>query len=280
MLLRPFLLYYRRRLLASAIFSLFLVGVAHMWVSGEGLLDFGIFWHSFCGCPVDPTDAYILLNVPPLLTLSIGLIFGFMAPGAVGVSGGSGIPGGQLKAVNRYFLTRPISRSSSYFSPQIVAVAAIAVFPPLALLLLVGWLRLVHAPSLHHLMATIRVIPALSALDRQATLAQMFSALDVPRRYLAALSVGVCAYAVYSSTRWLLISPNKKLNGLGMLPIFLMFAPMWLIVGSRSANLVFLAPHRGTSLTYVPSTLGIALHFGIAAAIIFGCWRILRSVEL
>jgi hypothetical protein len=280
MLLRPWLLYYRLRLMASAIFSLFLVCLAHMWVSGDGLLDFGIFWHTFCGCPVDRNDAYFLLNLPPLLALSIGLIFGFLAPGLVGYSIGSEVPGGNFKALNRYFLTRPISRSNFFFFPQIVAVTAIAVFPPLAVLLLVAWLRLVHAPSLPHLMETIRVIPAVSALDPHATLVQVFSALSAPRRYLAALSVGVCAYAIFSSTRWLLISPDKRLNVLGVFPIFFMFAPMWLILSRHTSNLVFLAPRTGTPLTYLPSDLGIALHFGIAAAIVLGCWQILQRVEL
>ena len=280
MLLRPWLLYYRHRLLASAILSLILVCAAHVLVSGDGPLDFGIFWHGFCGCPVDPSDAYFLLNLPPFLALCIGLIFGFMAPGASGYAGGSQVPGGHFKALSRFFLTRPVSRANFFFSSQIIAVTAIAVFPTLAILLLIGWLRLVHAPSLEHLMATIRVIPAVSALDQHATVTQLFSALSAPRRYLAGLSVGVCAYAIFSSTRWLLISPDKRVNVLGVFPIFLMFAPIWLIVGRHTSNLIFLAPRTGTPLTYLPSTLGIALHFGIAAAIIFACWQILKGVEL
>jgi hypothetical protein len=282
MLLHPWLLYYRRRLIVAALVSVFVVCFAYMWISGDGLLDFGIFWHSVCRCPVDSFDTYILLNLPPLLTLSVGLIFGFVAPGGVGIAaaGPSGVPFSQHKALSRFFLTRPISRANAFFLPQVVAITAIAIVPMLAFLLITGWLRLVHAPSLHELMATIRVIPAVDNLGRQATLAQVLGALSAPRRYLAALSVGICAYAILSSQQWLLISPDKKLNALGVVPIFVLFAPMLRIIGRHATDMVFLAPGRGTPLTYMPSALAVALHFGIAAAIFFGCWCILRRVEL
>jgi hypothetical protein len=281
MLLHPWLLYYRRRLIVAALVSVFVIGFAYMWISGDGLLDFGVFWHSFCGCPVDSFDTDILLNLPPLLALSVGLILGFLSPGGVGIAApGPSVPFGQHKALSRFFLTRPISRANTFFLPQAVAITAIAIVPMLAFLLIAGWLRLVHAPSLHHLMAAIRFIPAVSNLGQQATLAQVLGALNAPRRYLAALSVGICAYAIHSSQQWLLISPDKKLNALGVVPVFVLFAPMLRIIGRHTADMVFLAPGRGTPLTYTPSTLGVAMHFGIAAAIFFGCWWILRRVEL
>jgi hypothetical protein len=43
MLISPWLLYYRRRLFAAAIFSLLAACVAHMWVGGDSLFDFRIF---------------------------------------------------------------------------------------------------------------------------------------------------------------------------------------------------------------------------------------------
>jgi hypothetical protein len=282
MLLHPWLLYYRRRLIVAALVSVFFVCFAYLWISGDGLLDFGIFWHSFCSCPVDSFDTYILLNLAPLLALAVGLIFGFLSPGGVGIAatGSSGIPYGQQKALSRFFLTRPVSRANTFLLPQVVVITAIAIVPMLAFLLITGWLRLVHAPSLHHLMGAIRLIPAVSRLGQQATFAQVLGALSAPRRYLAALSVGICAYAILSSQQWLLISPDKMLNALGVVPVVVLFVPMLRIIGRRAADMVFLAPGRGTPLTYTPSTLGVALHFGIAAAIFFGCWCILRRVEL
>src|ERR1700727_1813763 len=129
MLIRPWLLYYRRRLFAAAIFSLLAACVAHMWVSANGLLDFGIFWHSFCGCPADASDAYVLLNVPPVVALIVGLTFGFTAPGAIGSTGAPGIPGYQFKALSRFFLTRPVSRRKTFLLPQAIAITAIAILP-------------------------------------------------------------------------------------------------------------------------------------------------------
>jgi len=280
MLTYPWILYYRRRLLAEAISALLLTCFAHLWVSGDGFGDFGIFWHSFCGCLVDPSDAYFLLNVPPLIALIVGLIFGLLTPGAVAASGASGVPGGLLKPVTRFFLTRPISRRNTFFAAPMIAITAIAVLPALAFLLLAGWLRLVHAPSLHHLMATIRIIPALSKLAPHPTFVQVLTAVSAPRRYLAAISVGICGYAILGSQQWLMLSPSKKLNALAMFPAFLLFAPVWIIVGHRTADMLFLAPGRGATLTYLPSALGIALHFGVGAAILFGCWRIFRNAEL
>jgi hypothetical protein len=259
MLTYPWLLYYRYRLVAAAISSLLLTCLAHLWVSGDGFLDFGIFWHGFCSCPVDPNDAYFLLNVPPLIALVVGLIFGLLTPGAVALPAAAGIPGNQLKALSRFFLTA-------------------------AFLLLVGWLGLVHAPSLHHLMASIRIIPAVSKLGPHPSFVQVLTAVSASRRYLAAISVGFCAYAILSSQQWLMLSPSKKINALGVVPVFVLFAPMWLIIGqlmvNRMAHVVFLAPGRGASLAYVPSALGIALHLGFAAVILMGCWRVLRTAEL
>jgi hypothetical protein len=284
MLTYPWLLYYRYRLVAAAISSLLLTCLAHLWVSGDGFLDFGIFWHGFCSCPVDPNDAYFLLNVPPLIALVVGLIFGLLTPGAVALPAAAGIPGNQLKALSRFFLTRPISRSNCFLLPQAIALTATAVLPAAAFLLLVGWLGLVHAPSLHHLMASIRIIPAVSKLGPHPSFVQVLTAVSASRRYLAAISVGFCAYAILSSQQWLMLSPSKKINALGVVPVFVLFAPMWLIIGqlmvNRMAHVVFLAPGRGASLAYVPSALGIALHLGFAAVILMGCWRVLRTAEL
>jgi hypothetical protein len=280
MLIRPWLLYYRRRLFTAAIVSVLAACLAHLWVSGDGFFDFGIFWHSYCGCPVDAADAYFVLNLPPIVALIAGLVFGFLSPGTAVAPSGSGVPGNQFKALSRFFLTRPVPRLKIFLLPQAVAMITIAVFPAVAFLLLVGWLRFVHAPSLSHLMATIRIIPAASALGPHPTFVQVLDSLSAVRRYLAATSVGFFAYAILSSQQWLVLSPNRKLNLLGIFPVLLLFAPVLLIVGRYNASDVFLAPGHGASLSYMPSVFAISLHFGIAVAIAFGCWRILRSVEL
>lgn len=278
MLLRPWLLFSRGRLLTAAIASICAACVAYMWVSADGLLDFGIFWHSFCGCPVDPQDAYFLLNVPALTALVVGLIFGF--PAVYGVTA-SVVPGGAMKASSRFFFTRPVSRRVMFLAPHAIATGAIVLFPALAFLLLIEWLHLVHAPALHHVMASLRTVPALSSVGPHPTFVEILKALGAPRRYLAAISVGLCGYAIYSSMQTLLISPSKKVNLLAVLPILMPFVPVFIyIVGSPMSVAMFLAPGHGTPLTYLPSTLGIALHFLIAVAVFLGCWRIVWKVEL
>jgi hypothetical protein len=276
----PWLLYYRYRVLTVAISSLLMTCLAHLWVSGDGFNDFGIFWHGFCGCPVDPRDAFVLLNLPPFTALIAGFVFGYLSPGAVALPAAAGIPGNQLKALNRFFLTRPVSRRNAFFFPAAIAMTTIVLLPAAAFLLLVGWLSLVHAPSLHHLMATIRIIPAVSQLGQHPTFLQVLGAVSAPRRYLAALSVGFCAYALLSSQQWMMLSPSKKINALGIFSALLLFVPMWRVFGHQTADMMFLAPGHGTPLAYLPSVLGIALHFAIAAAILTGCWRILRTAEL
>ena len=279
MLLRPWLLYYRRRLITAAIFSVVTACFAHIWVSAKSFSDFGIFWHSVCGCPVDPDDARFLLNNLSLDTFVLAIIFGYLSPGTTN-SASASLPGGPFKAVGRFFLTRPISRGDAFFIPQAIALAAIALLPPIAFLLLFGWLRLVHAPSLHHLLATLQVIPAVSALGPHPTFVQLFTALSASRRYLAAVSVGFSAFAILSSHQWLMLSANKKLNALGIFPLLLLFVPVAKFMGRHAPRFLFLAPSRDTYLTYLPSTLAITLRFGIAAAILYGCWRIFRTAEL
>ena len=110
------------------------------------------------------------------------------------------------------------------------------------------------------------------------TFLQVLDSLSATRRYLAT-SVGVCAYAILCSQQWLLLGPNKTINVVGVFPVFLLFAPMLAIMG-RHSTVLFLAPGSGAPLTYTPSVLGIALHFGIAVAISVGCWRIFRRAEL
>jgi hypothetical protein len=278
MLLRPWLFYYRRRLITAAIFSVVAACLTYMWVTADGFSDVGVFWHSFCGCPVDPDDAHFLLNNLSFDTFILAIIFGFLSPGAT--NAGTNLPEGPFKAIGRFFLTRPISRSDAFLVPQAIALASIALLPLLAFLLLFGWLRLVHAPSLHHLLATLQVIPAASALGPHPTLVQLLGALSAARRYLAAVSVGFSAFAILASQQWLMLSANKKLNALGVLPLLLLFVPATRLMGRHASGFVFLAPNRDTYLTYLPSTLAISLHFAVAAAVLYGCWRIFSTAEL
>ena len=264
----PWFLLARRRLIACFAVSLFFAFAIHMWVSAESLTDVGIFWHHFCGCPVDPDDVRVILNFP--ITASL---VGFF----LGASFNTASPRGWSST--RFLLTRPISRATVLFAPLTLATAAIAVMPALAFLLLVGWLRLVHAPSLHHFLATLQQLPAVAALGPHPRFFDLLSAIDFPRRYLASIALGLCFYTVMASQRWLLLSPNSKLRILGVFPAFLVAFPIFRVLGKAIANAIFMTPGRGTPLGYAPSTLSIALHFAFVAAIICGCLRLVYTVE-
>lgn len=265
----PWLLLARRRLIASFAVSLFFALVIHMWVSAESLTDVGIFWHHFCGCPVDPDDVRVLLNFP-----MTACIVGFF----LGAAYSTASPGGLINT--RFLLTRPISRATVLFAPLGVATAAIAVIPALAYLLLLGWLRLVHAPSLLHLLATLQLLPAVAALGPHPRFFDLLSAIAFPRRYLASIALGLCAYTFMASQRWLQISPSRKLRLFGALPALVVMFPVFRLLSRDTANAAFMTPGRGTPLGYAPSTLSIALHFAFTAAIVCGCWRLLRTVEI
>ncbi|MBB5063912.1 hypothetical protein [Granulicella mallensis] len=273
-MIRPWLILARRRLIVALLGAMGLVLIVHFWVSAENFTDIGIFWHHFCGCPVDPNDVSILLNTFFAPAVLIGIVLGL----------NFGVAYSQTNAFaghTRFLLTRPILRAAALLVPLAVASVAIAVIPLLAVLLLLGWLRLVHAPSLGHLLATIQQMPAVAALGPHPTFFGLLGAIDFPRRYLAGISIGLCFYAVMASQRWLFISSNKKLRILGAIPPALVYFPAFSFFKQHYlATIIFLSVNRSAALTYVPSTLGIALHFVFAAAIVFGCWRILHTVEL
>ncbi|AEU38578.1 hypothetical protein [Granulicella mallensis] len=269
-MIRPWLLLARRRLIAAFVVSFFFALFMHVWVSGESLTDMGIFWHHFCGCPVDPTDFQVLLNFPVTAGL-VGFFMGLSLKGSNALSSSSN---------TLFLLTRPVSRASVLLAPLAVATAAVAVFPLLGWLLLLGWLRLVHAPSLLHLLAILQRLPAAAALGPHPRLFDLLSAIEFPRRYLASIALGLCGYTLTASQRWLMTSPNHKLRALGILPNLIGVLSLVRGPAKRISNAIFMVSGHNGPLNYAPSNLSIALHFVFAAAIVFGCWRLLRKVEI
>jgi hypothetical protein len=105
-------------------------------------------------------------------------------------------------------------------------------------------------------------------------------ALDAPRRYLAAISTGLCMYALFAAQPFLLIAENNWLKVLGALPVVIFLFPIMSLLSRNVRSLLLLSASRGTSLDFVPSTAAIVLHFAFAAGIFYGCWRIVRGIEL
>ena len=274
-MIRPWLLLARRRLIASFAVSLLFALFVHMIVSAESLTDVGVFWHHFCGCPANPGDFRILLNFPITACL-VGVFFGIGSNGAN--TNTANVPA--TRSSTLFLFTRPISRATILFAPLAVATAAIAILPLFAYLLLLGWLCLVHAPSLLHLLAILQQLPAAAALGFHPRLWDLLFAIELPRRYLASIALGLCSYTLLVSQRWLILSPNRKLQILGMMPVVL-FVPLLLkISGEKVSRVVFMTAGHSAPLGYAPSTLLISLHFAFAAIVVFGCWRLLRAIEI
>ncbi|MGI4827489.1 MAG: hypothetical protein ACRYFU_04750 [Janthinobacterium lividum] len=272
---QSWLILLHRRILWAFAASLVFTLLMHMWITAESPTDFGVFWHHFCGCPVDRDDLRVLLNFPIIFGLA-----GFLL----------GVPPIQLSSIQagtpahaadtRFLFTRPVSRATTLFMPLALATAAIAVLPTLAIVLLLGWLRLVQAPSLAYLLATLQQIPAVAALGSHPTLLATLSALHMTRRYAASVTLGLCAYTATSCQRWLILSPRKTLKVLGALPAFLPFFPVDRIFGGAAVNYLLMTPGRDGSLGVVPSTLTVFSHLAFAAAVVAGCWRLVSTTEV
>jgi hypothetical protein len=272
MLLRSWLLYYRRRLILAAVLSLAGAVLALFITSAESFTDFGVLWHHFCNCPLHPRDIRGVWLIFAMVTVAIGFTLSIGKGVSRTASSGSNV---------LFFLTRPVSRVTVFFFPVVLATIVMAVFPVLATLLLLGWLKLVHAPALGHLVAIMEQIPAASRLGAHPSVLSFLSAIEFPRRYLAAISVGLCFYVWIDSSRWVMLSSNSWVRFCNPLSsLWFLYFPLSSLMGKSHEDLLFLTPTRSASLTYVPSTLSIALHFCVAAAILYGCWRVLRTAEL
>ncbi len=285
MLLRPFLTLVRGRLIFVSLFTMFIVLLVFSNSSAESFTDLTVFWHKFCGCPPDPRDVLFFLYSFSVTACYTGGILGFITGLRLGVStSGSGsnpVPIGD----RRFLLTRPIPRRTILLNPLIIATAALALIPPAAYLLLLGWLSLVHAPALAHIAADAQLIPAVAALGPHPSFFAALTASHAWRFYLAAISLGLCTYSILYAQRWLGLSPNKHLRTLGIAPLLLfIFIPGILgsaVFGKGSIPLaLFMWAPKTASLDFQPSPLTITLHLAFAAAVLFGSWRLLQQVEL
>ena len=274
MLFRPYFLLYRKRLIAAAVASLLLAILIFSFTSAENPFDFRVFWDRYCGCPLDPKDARILTNpfeqptsfiLPVILGLSVGFA-GAATPGLLGNT--------------QFLLTRPTPRTTLILQPLLLSTLALAILPSFGWLLLLGWLKLVHAPALGHLVALVEMVPSASDLGPHPSFVHVLSALHMGRRFVAGLSIGLSLYAIFVAQRWLMLDPNPRLRLLGLSFFLLIYAPMSQLLSPRLLTAAMLWAPKGANLSYLPSNLGIALHFIVAATALFASWRLLRRAEL
>ena len=270
MLFRPFLHLYRKQLIWSACLSLAAVLLFHMIVSSESPTDIGVFWHHFCGCPADPDDTRILFMSVNFLMFLLGAAFGINAN-----------PNNRILVANRarFLLTRPVSRLALQIYPLVISATAIIVFPAAAWLLLLGWLRLVGAPSLGHLTALAELIPAASRLGDHPSLFSVLSALHFGRLYLGQVSAGLALYTLFASQSWLILSPRKWLVIPGAL-IGALFFLSYLALRIRWVSISCFLMWPKQTLYALPSTLNITLHFAFIALMLVLAGFCIREAEL
>jgi len=222
MLVRPFLLLYRGRLILTLI--LWLGWSLVVLFSHSGAQFFG--WHLF---PCFWTGAFL---------------------------GGWWQNRDSFNTKAYLLLTRPIPRSADVLRPLAIASFAIGLYAVLPL----GWRDL----------ATIHLACF----------------------YLAAVSSGLCGYALAVSQCWLGLSPKPRLQILGGLVGVTMllsisaglFAlppdPLSLLYDSAFFRFLFLWVPSRLGGSYLPSIMGIALHFGLAAVVLYSCWHVVQHIEL
>ena len=119
---------------------------------------------------------------------------------------------------------------------------------------------------------------------------RVFAPIHSARFYLAGVSIGLCGYTLAVSRRWFGLSPNRGLRILGGLFGLALVSSIGaglfelsedpLLFDSAFLGFLFLWTPSRLGSSYLPSIMGIALHFGFAAGVLYGCWRVLQHIEL
>jgi hypothetical protein len=271
MLLRPHLQLLRGRLIWAVALTLAVVRLEFMIVASD-TFSLRIFWDQACTCPVAPSDARILIDV--------GISFAFLG-GILGYLSGNGTvaQGAAQPGALRFMLTRPDSRLNLILAPFLICAVAIVALPALAWALLLGWLHMVHAPALGHLLLALETIPGASQLGPHPTFSALAAATHMGRFYLAGISIGLCVYVFLNSSRWLMQSRFVSLKILGVFSSVFVFALAFALKFAWIRSLFF-APVHHSDVTYLPSELAIVLHFAFVAAYFYGTLWIMRDLEI
>jgi hypothetical protein len=156
----------------------------------------------------------------------------------------------------------------------------VAVLPVGAWALLVGWLRLVHAPSLGHLAALVGLMPGAAQAGPHASLWNLAWAVKMGRLYAASVSVGLLLYALFNGSRWFLVSPRGWLRIAGAVWMMSVWLVAILPKSWRVGPAILLIQAGKGGLGYVPSDLGIGLHFAAAAVLLVAAYWTMREAEL
>jgi hypothetical protein len=263
MLFRAYSILFRRRLIAAALTSL-LAPAFFVYVTTN-----------VCDCAGDTAASRLrlLLASFSIVSLLLGIVFGIGA--AVHT------PGTPNQA--RFLLIRPIPRVAMQFYPLAIAASAILVFPAGGWLTVLGVLGLTHAASLPRLIAAVSAYPKVLSFGPHPSIFVVLGAIQTGRRYLASVSVGIAIFAFFGVLQWCTASTNQKLRQIGISGLVL--SPVLLLVlnllwGSYLSQAILLVQFGHGQPDYVPSSLGIALHIGFAAACICTQFAAMRHIEV
>jgi hypothetical protein len=260
MRVRPWFLLYRTRLLWCAGVS---VAAAFLYVLATAA--------TICDCQPPAADAFVL-SVP----FTVGAIFvaGILAIGVIGNKAGA-------KGFIVFQFTRPAPRQELLLLPLSIGIAAIVLLPVLGWVLVLEGIRLFEPVWLSRLVRIAELMPAASGMGAHPALVDLFSALHLLRRWMAASSVGLCVYAVYAAQRWFLLSDIGRLNLAGaLISILPAVVPLLAFIDRPALSGLLLFPSRGNGLAYLPTTFGIGLHLAFAAALLAASWQVLRRLEV
>ena len=261
MLLKPYFILQRRRLLVAGLAAIFLPVFVLFFITG----NIGILWHTACGCAPEPDDLRVLLNSLSLSFVLLSLVLGF-----------TGNLGTKLPSYLGFHLTRPASRAEALLTPFALAAASMAVLPALGASALLLGLSATHAPALSFLRADLGFLPGVSTLGPHSGFLEIARAMQLGRRYLAGLLLGMDASALFVSARWLMQSPRPWLKFTGAVTGTASYVLLWILPRS----LLFLSPRHAPPTWLAPSDLSLALHLFFAVAWLLVTYRVLVDIEL
>ena len=261
MLLKPYFILQRRRLFVAGLAAIFLPVFVLFFITG----NIGTLWHTACRCTPEPDDLRILLNSLSLSSVLLSFILGF-----------AGSLGTKLPSYLSFNLTRPASRAEALFMPFALATASMAILPVLGASALYLGLWATHAPVLRLLRADLGFLPGVSTLGTHSGLPEIAAAMQLGRRYLAGLLLGMDASALFVSTRWLTQSSRPWLKFMGAVSDSACYVFLW--ISPRSV--LFFSPRHSPTTLLPPSNLNLSLHLLFAVAWLLFTYRVLVEVEL
>jgi hypothetical protein len=221
----------------------------------------------------DGTGARAISILQPLLE-SLGIVSLFLGV-IFGVGTAIQLPGVPNEA--RFLFMRPIPRVAMLLYPLSIAAVTILALPALGWFVALTVLWVTHVPIFGRFAALVAIYPQIRSLGPHPSILAVFAALHGGRRYLAAVSAGLAIFTLFTLLRWCACSTNERIRQIGIIGSVSLPVLLFIVFRSRA---ILLAQFPPSSSHYLPSNLGIALHFVFAAACICAQFAVMRDREL